>query len=225
MNIISKLASICQNHIQGGLEGFHPSLNISLQQLEDEVIQTRMAIMQKYAIQNLLPYKDLYLTINCVDVDCQPMGQCCDEAFGEPQAHFEIPQIYTGAGDESIQFIGSINKQVKFKVYTSPTIFKYHKYKTRGSKKPYVFLDLTPNKNNYIDGYIFNAPMLEKISVSAIFKDPRELDVFLCCDYDFENYNNLSWIDTETVDTVVNKYLKYYRQLYPQQVPNDQVPR
>ena len=84
---------------------------------------------------------------------------------------------------------------------------------------------MTPNKNNRIDGYIFNAPLLEKISVSAVFKDPRDLEDFLCCDYDFENLGNLSFVDTETVDTVVNKYLKYYRQLYPQPQQNDQVAR
>ena len=70
---------------------------------------------------------------------------------------------------------------------------------------------MTPNENNRLDGYIFNAPMLEKIAVSAIFKDPRELEDFLCCDFDTENLNNMSFIDAETVDTVVNKYLKYYR--------------
>ena len=224
MNLITKLASICQNHILGGIEGYAPSLNISLQQLEDEVIQTRMAVMQKWALQNRLPYKDLYLSINCIDVDCKPIADCCGESYSEPVPHFEIPQIFV-LGDDAIQYIGTINKEKKFKVYTSPQLFKFHKYKTLGSKKPYVFLDITPNENNRLDGYIFNAPLLEKISVSAIFKDPRELEDFLCCDYDFENLSNLSFIDTETVDTVVNKYLKYYRQLYPQPQPNDQVAR
>jgi hypothetical protein len=102
MNLISKLASICQNHIQGGLEGFFPSLNISLEQLEDEVIQTRMSVLQKYALQNLLPYKDLYLSIDCVKVDCKPIAECCGEFYSEPVAHFEIPQIFVGAGDQSI---------------------------------------------------------------------------------------------------------------------------
>lgn len=225
MNLITKLASICQNHIQGGLEGYAPSLNIPLEQLEDEVIQTRMAVMQKWAMQNRLPYKDLYLSIDCVDIDCKPIADCCGESFSEPIPHFEIPQIFVGAGDDSIQYVGTIDKQKKFKVYTSPQLFKFHRYKTMGAKKPYVFINMTPNYRNLLDGYVFNAPLLEKISVSAIFKDPRELEEFLCCDYDFEHLNNLSFIDTETIDTVVNKYLKYYRQLYPQQTPNDQVPK
>nr|DAR62391.1 MAG TPA: hypothetical protein [Bacteriophage sp.] len=41
-----------------------------------------------------------------------------------------------------------------------------------------------------IDGYIFNAPLLKMISVVAVFKDPRQLEGFGCCEelYD-DNYN------------------------------------
>lgn len=222
MNLITKLASIAQSHIIGGLEGLAPSLNIPMQMLEDELVQTRAAILYKYAMSNRLPFKDLYLSIDCVDLDCHAIASCCGEEFGEKVPRFEIPQIFVGS-DESIQYIGTIDKMHKFKVYTSPSLFKFHKYKMMGNKKPFVYLDMTPNENNHLYGYVFNAPLLEKISVSAIFKDPRELEDFLCCEYDFENYGNLNFIDTEAVDTVVNKYLKYYRQLYPQPQPNDQV--
>lgn len=225
MTYIDKLSSIAYNSIIGGLQGYEATQNISLVQLKDELIQTRMTILQKYAIQNRLPYKDLYLSIDCIDVTCKPIGECCGEVYSEPLPHFEIPQIFVGGGDESIQYIGTIDKSKKFKVYTSPQLFRFHKYKTMGSNKPYVYLDMTPNKNNKIDGYIFNAPLLEKISVSAIFKDPRDLEDYLCCDYDFENLQNLNFIDTEAIDTVVNKYLKYYRQLYPQPQQNNQAPQ
>jgi hypothetical protein len=31
------------------------------------------------------------------------------------------------------------------------------------------------------DGWIFNAPMLEVISVVGIFKDPRQIEDYACC--------------------------------------------
>jgi len=82
-----------------------------------------------------------------------------------PQLHFEIPQIFLDAKDASILFIGSTDKKVKFKVYTDPTVFKYHSYKIRGGNKPYVYIDVTPNENNKLDCYLFNAPFLEYLTV------------------------------------------------------------
>jgi hypothetical protein len=50
-----------------------------------------------------------------------------------------------------------------------------HKFLRRGAEKPYVYIDTTPNENNMYDCWIFNAPLLKKISVIGIFKDPRQL--------------------------------------------------
>jgi hypothetical protein len=65
--------------------------------------------------------------------------------------------------------------------YTSPQSIKYHKYKKRGKSKPYVWIDTTPNENGMYDCFLFNAPLLDKVSITAIFKDPRQLDMYSCC--------------------------------------------
>ena len=106
-------------------------------------------------------------------MDCKSLDKCCEhDPDDELIAHFEIPQLVNDFGEQSIEFIGSTDKQIKFKVYTSPQ-FRFHKYKTRRKNKPFVYIDTTPNENNRYDGYVFNAPMLERITVIAIFKDPR----------------------------------------------------
>jgi len=137
-------------------------------------------------------------------------------------AHFEIPQIVNDFGEDAIEFIGSTNKEVQFKVYTSKT-FKYHKYKTRRANKPYVYIDTTPNENNMYDCYLFNAPMLEYVTVIAIFKDPRQVAKYSCCG--FTEADNMTWIASEVKQNLIQKKLKYYRQLYPQPQPNNQVPQ
>jgi hypothetical protein len=43
----------------------------------------------------------------------------------------------------------------------------------RGKDKPYVYIDTTPNENNMYDAFVFNAPLLKRLSVVAIFKDLR----------------------------------------------------
>lgn len=226
MSVVNKLASGIFNTIQGGLAGYNATLNISIEQLEQEVCETRLFIMKKYAMQNQLPLKDLYRSITCIEVDCASLDKClCSEDVSKPVAHFEIPQIFLDAKEGAIQFLGSTDKQVKFKVYTDPTIFKYHKYKTRGSKRPYVYIDITPNQNNMLDCYIFNAPLLERVTIIAIFKDIRDLDQFSCCNTDQESIDNITWIDTEVRDLLTKQYVNYYRQLIQPPHQNDQVPR
>ena len=45
------------------------------------------------------------------------------------------------------------------------------------------------------DCFVFGAPLLKNISVTAIFKDPRQLEKYSCC---LENQDdNLSFIDNE----------------------------
>jgi len=53
------------------------------------------------------------------------------------------------------------------------TPLRNHKYRRRGKDKPYVWIDTTPNENNMYDCFIFNAPLLSAVSITAIFKDPR----------------------------------------------------
>ena len=123
-------------------------------------------------MQNAIPRKDLFYALNCIEVDCKSLDKCCHSNFSAPVMHFEIPQIVNDFGERAIEFIGSTDKQIKFKVYTS-TQFKFHQYKMRGKDRPYVYIETTPNEHNFYDCYIFNAPLLERLSVIAIFKDPR----------------------------------------------------
>jgi len=73
----------------------------------------------------------------------------------------------------SIDYIGSADRQYPFLYSTSSTVFRYRKYRKRGKKKPFVWIDTTPNENGMYDCFVFNAPLLSTVSVSAIFKDLR----------------------------------------------------
>jgi len=196
---IKALSSAIYNDIVAGLSGYESSMNMSLEQLEDEIIQVRLEIIKKYAMKNLIPKKDLYQSINCIELDCETLDKCCVRTdYDQVQLHFEIPQIVNDFGEDAIGYIGSTNKQLQFKVYTN-TNFGNHKYKMRGSQKPFVYIDTTPNKNNLYDCYVFNAPMLERLSVVAVFKDPRDLEEYMeeqgCCSY--TESDNMTWLDAE----------------------------
>ena len=217
---VSKIASAVYNDVMAGLAGYSATPTMSLEQLEDEVVEERLLIIKEYALKNLVPTKDLTMQINCIPVGCESMDKCCgNERYSKKIAHFQIPQTLNESGIASIQYVGSVDKQVPFTIYTS-LMYQYHKNRIRTSRRPYVYIDTTPNKNNMYDGWIFNAPMLEVISVIGIFKDPRQVEDYACCLQDLDNYN---FIDTEVKKRLTEKKLRYYKQLAVTPSPNNQV--
>ena len=221
---ISKLASAIINDVYSGLAGLHHNISMSVEQVEDEIIQMRLQVIKEYQLKGILPIKDLLLQINCIPVDCKDLERCpiCKPGIKTPNAHFEIPQIINDFGANAIAYIGSVDRMNSFSVYVNSNFTNlYQKYRKRGKDKPYVYIDPAPNEHNMLDGYIFNAPLLKQISVVAIFKDPRQLDDYGCCS-DLDDIQNMTFIDTEVKDRLTKQKITYYRQLHMPNLPNDQ---
>lgn len=223
-NQIEKLASAIRNDVVSGLRGYHTNLSMSIEQLCQDIVDERLQILKEYSLKGILPLRDLYISINCVPVDCKSIDRCrCtieDDCADPPIAHFEIPQIVNDYGSMSIDYIGSTDRQLPFIIYTSPIAFRNHKYRKRGKNKPYVWIDTTPNENGMYDCFVFNAPLLSMVSISAIFKDLRQLDNYSCCT-DLAD-NNMNFIDNEIKRRVTEKKIRFYRQLAAPNLPNDQ---
>ena len=222
MSHYSKLASAIYNDIVSGLQGYNSNPSLSLEQLEDDIIDERLQLIKEYSLKGILPKRELLTSINCIDVECKDFTSCrCNSEFsGIPTLHFEIPQLLTDF-EGCIEYIGSIDKRLPFVFYFSPSTFKYHKYRKRNSNKPYVYIDTTPNENNMNDCWVFNAPLLKKVSIIAIFKDPRQ--VCICSDED--EIGSQTFLDAEIKRRVTEKKIKYYRQLAHPVMPNDQKPK
>lgn len=228
MGFVQREASAVITDLLGGLEGFGGTLNFSIEQIEDELVEERTFCIFKYYKQNLLPVKDLSIALRCVQTDCASVDRCClsepSNEYDKQALHFEIPAIVDIPG--AITYIGSTDLSTEFKVYTNKN-FKHHKYKTRGAKKPYVFIDTNVNKNGMMDCFIWNCPMLERITVSGIFKDLRQVEQYMeengCCPLEESTYTP-TFIDTEAKAALLSKKIKYYRQLTAQPLPNTQNP-
>lgn len=221
---LEQLKSAIYNDVMAGLRGLTNIPSMSLEQLEDDIIDERLIILKEYGMKNMLPKKDLLLSINCIELDCKSMDKCpCGGSYTKPLQHFEIPQILNDFGDEAVEFVGSIDKNIQFKVYTSMA-YQMHRFQRRGANKPYVYIETTPNENNMYDAWVFNAPLLQRLSVMAIFKDPRQLMEFDCCIN--EDSINFNFIDNEIKRRLTEKKIRYYRQMaQPIVTPNDQTPK
>lgn len=222
--MVNKLASAIYNDVITGLAGITSTPAMSIDQLEDDIIDERLQIIKEYAARNLVPRNDLLMSINCIQLDCMSLDKCpCgDKTYTKPELHFEIPQIINDFGAEAVEFIGSVNRLEFFKVYTN-TSFQFHKYLKRGASRPYVYIEPTPNSNNMYDAWVFGAPLLKTLSVIAIFKDPRQLMQYDCCKGDdIENY---SFISAEIKKRLTEKKIRYYRQLATPITSNTQSPK
>jgi len=220
---LEQITSAIYNNVVAGLPGVTANSKFAMEQVEDDAINERLLIIKEYAAKNLIPKKDLLLSINCVDVDCKDIDRCpCAPKDRDKLTHIEIPQILNDFAEEGIDFIGSTDRAIQFKVYTTYA-YRQHKFKKRGGDKPYIWVDTTPNSNNMYDAFIFNAPLVTNVSVVAIFKDPRQLAGFSCCTD--EDINNINFIDAEIIKRVTEKYIRYYRQMASANTPNDQTPK
>lgn len=221
-NQIEKLASAIRNDVVSGLKGFHSNLSMSTEQLCQDIVDERLQILKEYSLKGILPTRDLYISINCIPLDCKSLDKCrCNnQNFSTPTLHFEIPQILNDYGSLSIDYIGSTDKQLPFIYYTSPSILRQHQYRKRGKDRPYVWIDTTPNEKGMYDCFVFDAPLLKVVSISAIFKDLRQLDNYDCCT-DLQD-DNMTFINNEIKKRVTEKKIRYYRQFSPSNTPNNQ---
>lgn len=149
---INKTASAIYNDIVAGLSGINANPNISIEQLEDEVIEMRETVIKEWYLKGVLKPHDLMLSLNCVEVNCADPANCCMTDTGKSELHFEIPVLMNDLGSDAIDWIGTVDKEERYSVYFTRDALKYRKYKKRGANKPYVFIDKTPNKNGLYDG-------------------------------------------------------------------------
>jgi len=138
--------------------------------------------------------------------------------------HFVIPPLMTDFGGFGIEYIGSADLQNPFIWYTNPTSMRYHKYRRRTKNKPYVFVNMSTNKDGMCDCWVFNAPFLKRVTVIGVFKDERKLEEYGCSCLG-EGDNSPSFIDAEVKERLTKKKIYYYRQLAAPILPNDQVTR
>ena len=219
--VLDNLTSAIWNDVVAGLSGMNANPNLSLEQLSDEVIETRETVIKEWYLKGVLKPHDLMLAINCIEVNCEDPAQCCEVGSGKSEMHFEIPQLLNDMGSDAIEWIGTIDKEQRFDVYYTTDAIKYRQYKKRGANKPFVYIQKTPNKNGMYDGWVFNVPFVKQISIIAVFRDPRQLEVFNCCQP--SDYLELGSVSNEIKRRLTEQKLRYYRGA--QVLPNTQTPR
>lgn len=192
---------------------------ISQEQIEDEIIAERELITKEWLLRGALSPWDLAYSINCIEVSCDDMNKCpCKSIPGKITQHFEIPQLLQGIGGSSLLFVGSTDKMVSYNIYYDINALGYQKYRKKGiratgNEEPYVYVDRSINANGMHDVWLFNAPLIKYVSVVGIFREPRQLEQFTCCDT--EEFLEMGSISSEIIRRILAKKVSLYRATLP----------
>ena len=224
MNVNQIASAIINDLFSGNLVSLSNRAMISQDQIEDEVIETRNAIIKDWYLKNALNLSDMMVAINCVEVDCKDQNKCsCISSLANAKMakHFEIPQLMPGLGSDALMFVGSTDRSNAFKIYYNLEAIKYQqhyqRYRKKSNPKPFVYVEKTPNENGMYDCWIFDAPFVQYIAVIGIFKDPRQLEKYNCCD-DIE-YLEMGAISNEIKNRILQKKIQLYRTPAPPAAP------
>lgn len=224
MNVNQIASAIINDLFSGNLVSLSNRAMISQEQIEDECIETRCAIIKDWYLKNMLNLGDMMVAINCVEVDCKDQNKCsCMSSLANAKMakHFEIPQLMPGLGVDALAFVGSTDRSHAFKIYYNLEAIKYQqhyqKYRKRPDNKPFVYIEKTPNENGMYDCWIFDAPFVQYIAVIGIFKDPRQLEKYNCCD-DID-YLEMGAISNEIKNRILQKKIQLYRTSAPPAAP------
>jgi hypothetical protein len=227
--LLEQLVSQVQNNVVAGAKGITINQSFSLKQIENELISEYLTVMREYTIKGILPKQDFYRKLSCVETYCGKMEECCEDntnikGYNSTDVlKFDIPELITDFGTDAVAFVGSADLQTSFSVYFSSNSANAHKFKMRGSDRPFVYIEPATLNDGMITGYLYGAPLTKIITVIAMFKDPRKLAEYDCCpkETDFAN----SFVATEVVKRLTEKYLRYYRQFATPITPSNLQPK
>lgn len=207
----SKLASAIYNDLHAGMKNLSNEWSITIEQIEDTIKDVRVKLLDD-KLQNDIRLLKVYSTsLGCIKVDCAPLDNCmeCMKSnlpSSDPMPHFKIPQPLFNNVCVYISYIGTTDMKEPFPIYTDFEHIEAMKHRRVPIRKPYVYLNPSPDSEGYVHGYIFNAPYIQEITVVGVFKDLSNFVEDTCC----EIVDRSDVLNAEIHEYVLNLYAKFY---------------
>lgn len=204
------------------------NVSYSEEKIEKDIANYYSVLLKQYSAQGMIRPEEVSQRIDCLDLDCKDLHKCCidtnpNATSGTTALHFTIPRLALLVGQDSISYLGTIDRHNQYKVYYDNS-YIYNKHKKYTSKRPYIWVDLSINSNGLHDGYLFNNNKLKGLSISAVFSDPQQAFEYDCCSSQ-EEFPAPQFMQDEIINKITARYVYYHRQLENPQSPADQVTR
>lgn len=220
-----EMASTIRSRVADGLSGNIANQAMSLEQLLEEIDLQRAEFAHKYAATMKLDPQFMMQRIPNLEISCEHMNSECSIYNGTDSIpSVKIPKVMPLFGEKSIQFVGLTNMQEGFAVYFHPEDIRNHRVRIKTRHRPFVWVDMASDSEDMITLWFFNLGQynpLRFVTVRAAFEHPAIV-----------NSNNPDHLNAEypapghmqmaIIDTLTEKYVRYYRQLNVIPLPNTQ---
>ena len=221
---LTQMASTIRNHVVDGLNGL-TATSFSMEQLQDEILQTASTSIIKLAAQGVIDLSRLTQRIDGLPINIKDLSTNCDVGSESCAPHFELPNLNRVAPDP-ILYLGSFDANLVFKVYYDRD-YRFHKYRLATSSRPFAWVSTSANRNGLYDVFLFNMGKYNNIkflSMDVLLDNPYDL---LKTQY-FEQFASSEfyaplYVQKEIIDALTQQYVNYHRQLHMQPQPNTQI--
>jgi len=221
---LEEMASAARNNIGSGLNE-SADFTYSVHQIYDELSNAWNTIIYKMSQSNQR-YDMKHFTMPRYDIPLKvaDLPHEIGRAGYTGVLSAEIPKVAMLHTTPGISFIGPPDMLESYYVYTDPKEIKSHRYSRVIKNRPFVFLDLTQKPNGQNDIYVFNLQEigLEILTMYFIAADPVGImtnDGYVGIQEEFPAPLNVQQM---MIDTVVEKFIRYYRSLNPGVSPDSQ---
>lgn len=213
---LNQIADIIINNTEGGLKN-RSGRTVTREQVKDEIVLMRARLIMELIPKGVLDRESLLQEVNCINMEKRDISECpaaegCKQVF-----YARLPKLLHFPDFEPIQYIGSADGMVPFKVLYGNNHL-YAKYEPYASKMPTAWINLE-------DLWIFNEPKAtRKLRARFVLEDPREIAVFSCSAYsDDDHFPSPKTLTDMIIGKLVNDYHRNYSMKNPvmaSQTPN-----
>lgn len=130
---LEQMSSMIEQRMRNGFKGSNVNHSYNLQQIEDDIHLMKNFIVTDRLKKGLINISDITQSINCIELMCADIAQCCNINTGETYLQFKVPELMSL---DYVLYVGTVDRLRPFKQgFNNQRI--YNKY-TPSGKEPYV---------------------------------------------------------------------------------------
>jgi len=221
----NEIASSIRNHVVDGLSGAISDQEFSIAQLIDEIDLTRAQLIYTLSLNQKIDLNSLAQTQSSVPVKCRSMNASC-ECFlpGDSIPSISVPKLSRLGKGSPVLYLGTNDLRDPIDVYYGMSEVRDHEIRMTTRHRPFAWVDLSSHDNSGLtDIWLFNMSAyigLKFMKVVGIYDNPSQV----ISEYSLEEteYPAPPTIQLQIINTLTEKYIRYYRSLNVMPLANQQ---
>lgn len=220
-----EIASTIENNVSDALSGAVLNRAVSTSQIRGEIDLLREKLASEQIKSGKIDIKYFMQSLPLQALVCRDFTRGCGIIkSGESIPSIRIPKLMSIQDNSQLEYVGLANKQKRFIVYYDIDDISNHKFRLKTAHSPFVWVDLAADNDDMIVLYFFNLGKygtLKYVDIRGAFAKPTTVAP-LNPEEDEKEYPAPGIIQEMIISIMSERYIRYYRQLNSNGVPNTQ---